>query len=114
MTKPIPIPVPDNKATFITEVSSPDDSLASSLSSNNSLVVGSPNEKKKKKKTNRCKICNKRVGLLGFTCKCDGLFCAQHRHAEQHNCQFDFREKGLNILEKKLVKVDGDKVHNRL
>ncbi len=31
------------------------------------------------------------VGLTGFTCKCGGLFCGQHRYAEAHACPFDYK-----------------------
>jgi AN1-type zinc finger protein 5/6 len=34
-------------------------------------------EKPKVKK--RCEQCNKKVGLLGFECKCGKYFCAGHR-----------------------------------
>uniref|UniRef100_A0A1I8BVC9 A20-type domain-containing protein n=1 Tax=Meloidogyne hapla TaxID=6305 RepID=A0A1I8BVC9_MELHA len=33
-----------------------------------------------KKPKNRCQVCNKRVGLTGFDCRCGGLFCATHRY----------------------------------
>ena len=32
-----------------------------------------------KKKKNRCFVCKKKLGLTGFSCRCDGLFCAVHR-----------------------------------
>ena len=103
---PIPIPDPDS-------CSNDNDSISSSnLSSNSSSLSSSPKIKKKKK--NRCLVCNKKVGLLGFSCKCEGLYCAVHRHAEQHNCSYDFKKRGLNILEKKMIKVESDKIHNRL
>ena len=105
-TLPIPIPNQDS-------CNNDNDSISSSnLSSNSSSYSSSPKLKKKKK--NRCLVCNKKVGLLGFSCNCEGLYCAAHRHAEQHNCSYDFKRRGLNILEKNLTKVEADKVHNRL
>ncbi|KAK0414020.1 hypothetical protein QR680_007112 [Steinernema hermaphroditum] len=43
------------------------------------------------KKTNRCTTCNKRVGLLGSSCRCGGLFCSLHRYEKEHNCGFDYK-----------------------
>ncbi|KAF8760477.1 hypothetical protein HU200_010099 [Digitaria exilis] len=40
-------------------------------------------------KPNRCAACRRKVGLLGFPCRCGGTFCASHRHAETHGCGFD-------------------------
>lgn len=39
----------------------------------------------------RCEKCNRKVGMLGFSCKCKGVFCAEHRHAEMHECAFDYK-----------------------
>lgn len=37
-------------------------------------------ESEGKKRSNRCAVCSKKVGLTGFTCKCNaGLFCSSHR-----------------------------------
>ncbi|TVU05724.1 hypothetical protein EJB05_48903, partial [Eragrostis curvula] len=40
---------------------------------------------------NRCEMCRKKVGLLGFACRCGGTFCSVHRYAEKHACDFDFK-----------------------
>jgi hypothetical protein len=40
---------------------------------------------------NRCASCRKKVGLLGFACRCGGMFCSLHRYAEKHACDFDFK-----------------------
>jgi len=39
---------------------------------------------------NRCFCCNKKVGLLGFECRCGFVFCSGHRHAADHTCTFDY------------------------
>ena len=39
---------------------------------------------------NRCFSCNKKVGLLGFECRCGYTYCAGHRHAQDHTCTFDY------------------------
>merc|ERR1711879_791177 len=55
-------------------------------------------KKKVQKKKSRCWSCNKRVGLLGFTCKCQYVFCSAHRMAETHECDFDYQNEGKEIL----------------
>lgn len=42
------------------------------------------------KNRSRCFECNKKVGLLGFECRCGYVFCSGHRHAgDGHVCTFD-------------------------
>ncbi|KAF0900090.1 hypothetical protein E2562_026824 [Oryza meyeriana var. granulata] len=43
-------------------------------------------------KPNRCMACRKKVGLLGFECRCGGTFCSMHRHANKHGCNYDFKK----------------------
>ncbi|GMR54034.1 hypothetical protein PMAYCL1PPCAC_24229, partial [Pristionchus mayeri] len=43
------------------------------------------------KKVNRCGQCKKRVGLTGFSCRCGGLFCGDHRYDTAHSCNFDYK-----------------------
>ncbi|KAM3401728.1 hypothetical protein ACQJBY_006029 [Aegilops geniculata] len=43
---------------------------------------------------NRCNVCRKRVGLTGFRCRCEKLFCPRHRHSESHDCSFDYKTAG--------------------
>nr|1WG2_A Chain A, zinc finger (AN1-like) family protein [Arabidopsis thaliana] len=43
---------------------------------------------------NRCFSCNKKVGVMGFKCKCGSTFCGSHRYPEKHECSFDFKEVG--------------------
>lgn len=40
---------------------------------------------------NRCLTCRKRVGITGFKCRCEMVFCGIHRYPEQHGCSFDFK-----------------------
>ncbi|KAM0846917.1 hypothetical protein ACQ4PT_055416 [Festuca glaucescens] len=42
----------------------------------------------------RCEACRKKVGLLGFACRCGGTYCGAHRHAGAHACNFDYRAAG--------------------
>ncbi len=62
------------------------------------------------KTTNRCKICNKKVGLLGFVCKCEDLFCSKHRYPDGHNCQYDYKSNKRKQLEQDNPRVVADKI----
>ena len=57
----------------------------------------------------RCLVCNKKVGLTGFYCRCSGLFCALHLADTAHNCTFDFAATENANLETKLIKVDNSR-----
>ncbi|KAJ1283603.1 hypothetical protein BS78_03G140700 [Paspalum vaginatum] len=43
---------------------------------------------------NRCASCRKKMGLLGFPCRCGSTFCSMHRYPEKHACDFDFKTAG--------------------
>ena len=45
-----------------------------------------------KKNKNRCFVCNKKVGLTGIECRCEGMFCGVHRYPSQHACTFNHKE----------------------
>jgi hypothetical protein len=47
----------------------------------------------------KCWKCDKRVGLLGFTCKCKYVFCGKHRHGPDHNCQYNWEKYDRKRLE---------------
>eukprot|EP01010_Urceolus_cornutus_P001508 NODE_2055_length_656_cov_253.457990_g1611_i0.p1 GENE.NODE_2055_length_656_cov_253.457990_g1611_i0~~NODE_2055_length_656_cov_253.457990_g1611_i0.p1 ORF type:complete len:87 (+),score=7.89 NODE_2055_length_656_cov_253.457990_g1611_i0:295-555(+) len=61
-------------------------------------------------KKNLCWNCNKKVGLLGFSCKCTYVFCAKHRYAEDHDCGFDFKQADREKLAKENPLIKSDKV----
>jgi hypothetical protein len=65
-------------------------------------------------KKSRCPVCKKKLGLLGFECKCERIFCASHRPPEEHACTFDYRAQGKSDLTKSLPVVTGDKVPDRI
>jgi len=47
-----------------------------------------------------CWICNKKIGYLGFKCKCEYIFCGTHRHFSDHNCDFDYKSYDRQKLTK--------------
>jgi hypothetical protein len=67
-----------------------------------------------KKKKNRCKSCNKKVGLIGFKCRCGDVFCGMHRYPEEHTCNVNLKEIGRQILDKQNPLCMGDKLEHRI
>ncbi|CAA7018594.1 unnamed protein product [Microthlaspi erraticum] len=59
---------------------------------------------------NRCLSCNKKVGVMGFKCKCGSTFCGSHRYPEKHECSFDFKEVGRDAIAKANPVIKADKV----
>ncbi|CAN1180548.1 Zinc finger A20 and AN1 domain-containing stress-associated protein 10 [Linum perenne] len=62
----------------------------------------------------KCGSCKKRVGLLGFKCRCARVFCGKHRYPEEHGCTFDHVAFGKRILEKQNPVLETDKLVNRI
>jgi len=60
--------------------------------------------------TTRCWSCNKKVGLLGFKCRCDYVFCSMHRYSDKHSCSFDYKAMARANLQKANPVVKGSKV----
>ncbi|CAH2078220.1 unnamed protein product [Thlaspi arvense] len=59
---------------------------------------------------NRCLCCNKKVGVMGFKCKCGSTFCGEHRYPESHDCSFDFKEAGRGAIAKANPVIKADKL----
>lgn len=55
----------------------------------------------------RCEVCNKKLGLIPFTCKCEHVFCAAHRLPFDHACPVPATK---DALAKSLPKVSAAKV----
>ena len=62
-------------------------------------------EKPIKKKKNRCTCCNKKLGLIIFTCKCGNIYCQTHLNPHNHNCQFDYIKEKKDQLIKQNPKL---------
>ena len=56
--------------------------------------------------------CKRKLRLVETTtlCKCTKAFCVTHRHAECHNCEFNYQAKTHRDLSNALVKVQAGKV----
>ncbi|XP_047938253.1 zinc finger A20 and AN1 domain-containing stress-associated protein 10-like [Salvia hispanica] len=62
----------------------------------------------------RCSVCKKRLGVLGFTCRCGAGFCGVHRLPEAHGCGVDFKEEGKIAIQKQNPLCKSDKMINRI
>lgn len=60
--------------------------------------------------TSICYVCSKRVGLLGFVCKCENIFCAKHRQPHLHECKANH----TSSLKRKLENSLGDAKPNKI
>ena len=76
----------------------------------NTVTIPPAPKKKKKKKENRCNHCNKKYGLMSFSCNCNRVFCITCKNPESHNCTFDFKVLGKELLTNKLNKVVNNKI----
>jgi AN1-type zinc finger protein 5/6 len=67
--------------------------------------------KKKKKSKNRCAFCNKKVGIVLYTCRCNKeyIFCSKHRLPSKHNCSFDYKNFKKKKIENDNPKIEFDK-----
>ncbi|KAK1372939.1 Stress-associated protein 10 [Heracleum sosnowskyi] len=54
--------------------------------------------KLKRKMVNRCSGCNKKVGLMGFRCRCGDVFCSEHRYSDRHDCSYDYKAAGREAI----------------
>lgn len=66
--------------------------------------------KPKKPKKIRCNVCNKKLGLIPFSCRCSGDFCARHRHPDTHECDFDFKTNAIENLRKHNPRIVAEKI----
>ncbi|CAM0876733.1 unnamed protein product [Alopecurus aequalis] len=73
-----------------------------------------PAVKQQASMANRCLTCRKKVGLLGFRCRCEGTFCSVHRYYEKHDCRFDYKTAGREQIAKHNPLVVADKITQRI
>ncbi|KAF7061386.1 hypothetical protein CFC21_068084 [Triticum aestivum] len=65
-------------------------------------------------RASRCAACRKKVGLLGFLCRCEGTFCSVHRYSDKHDCGFDYKTAGQERIAKHNPLVVADKMTGRI
>lgn len=62
------------------------------------------------KTVERCSMCNKKLKLLMFSCKCNKKFCLNHQLPELHNCIFDYKNIGKDDIKKNNPIITPDKI----
>ncbi|CAG9463065.1 unnamed protein product [Pedinophyceae sp. YPF-701] len=62
------------------------------------------------KNRSRCYTCKKKVGLTGFECKCEYVFCGSCRYPEKHSCSFDHKAEGRERLATQNERIVADKI----
>tara|TARA_Y100000590_G_C14879897_1_gene698481 strand:- start:23 stop:454 length:432 start_codon:yes stop_codon:yes gene_type:complete len=67
-------------------------------------------DKNKKKRKKKCHICQKKLGLVPFICKCEQLFCSKHRYVNQHHCTYDYKNTYKDEFLKKNPKIVPEKI----
>ena len=62
-------------------------------------------------KPKRCQHdgCKVKLMLADFACRCKSFYCSQHRFAESHNCSFDYKTTGKDLLTKQMPTIVGEK-----
>ncbi|KAK1429106.1 hypothetical protein QVD17_11308 [Tagetes erecta] len=54
--------------------------------------------KVKRREINRCSGCRRKVGLMGFRCRCGEMFCSDHRYSDRHDCSYDYKAAGREAI----------------
>jgi hypothetical protein len=54
------------------------------------------------KQSNKCffEDCNKNLKIIDLKCKCDHIYCSNHRLPETHKCNYNYK---LNSIENKKI-----------
>ncbi|XP_066315088.1 zinc finger A20 and AN1 domain-containing stress-associated protein 3-like [Miscanthus floridulus] len=69
---------------------------------------------KKKAPPGRCAACCKKVGLMGFVCRCGNTFCGSHRYAEEHGCSFDFKGASRDAIARANPVIKAEKLTSKI
>lgn len=108
----------NNTSDYCSRCYSDSTSIGENNEDNNGKNNGKNNEGKNNEKNNekndeksKCLVCQKRLGLLGFLCKCNNKYCGAHRQPEHHTCTFDYKTKNREELKNQLVKCDNTKIN---
>jgi len=66
-------------------------------------------KKPEQKEKNRCWKCRRRIGITGIECRCGYIFCGKHRYADEHDCDYDHKERQRKKLAKENKEVKTSK-----
>jgi len=75
------------------------------------VKINEPESETEVSRPKRCQAadCRQKIKLTDSACKCKLFFCSVHRHAELHDCTFDYRQTTTVQLEEQLVKIQSVK-----
>jgi len=112
--KPIVIPKPAAPPSVATDKPKDESPVAPTTDATPTTSVppdaAGQDDPKAQKDTTRCWSCNKKVGLLGFKCKCNYVFCSRHRYNDKHDCTYDYKGAARTVLLKENPVVIASKV----
>ncbi|CAI0555396.1 unnamed protein product [Linum tenue] len=63
-----------------------------------------------RKAVNRCSGCRRKVGSIGFQCRCGELFCWEHRYSDCHDCNYDYKSVGWEAIARENPVVKATKI----
>lgn len=108
----LPEPIPTQTPASTPAPSSPSSTPTTTIPDTPSTAEdnGEDEPKKIQTDTTRCWSCNKKVGLLGFKCRCDYVFCSMHRYSDKHPCPFDYKAMQKANLAKANPVIKAEKV----
>ena len=60
----------------------------------------------------RCGVCNMKLSIMDIECRCNHVFCGNHRLPYQHNCSINVKElHGTQLkLKNPVIKAQNDKI----
>lgn len=56
----------------------------------------------------QCNVCRKKLNNIkqvSNMCKCEQVFCDNHKQPEVHKCEYNYKLKEQNLLKKKLQQI---------
>lgn len=74
------------------------------------VVVNRP--LKRPRDVNRCSGagCRRKLGLMGFRCRCGDMFCSEHRYSDRHDCSYDYKAAGREAIARENPVVKAAKI----
>ncbi|XP_051120803.1 zinc finger A20 and AN1 domain-containing stress-associated protein 5-like [Andrographis paniculata] len=101
---PVCAPIPASRSPDISDRGACDrrncSSAASPTKSDPAPPGGGEGLRKRPREATRCSGsgCRKRIGLIGFRCRCGDVFCSEHRYSDRHDCSFDYKAAGREAI----------------
>ncbi|CAN4104759.1 unnamed protein product [Withania somnifera] len=84
-------------------------SSAASPESTDRKMIG---VKRRQREVNRCSGagCRRKVGLMPFRCRCGEVFCSEHRYSDRHDCTYDYKAAGREVIARENPVVKAAKI----